>query len=122
MDVFAFIIAPLISAASGLGGVGIGGWIASHNQKQERRQRFLREQLTEFYAPLLGRRERLRAGAEIRLKVRDAAGASQRTDRTSNLNYTCDQPMRIFSNLLLWMVCGFRKNEADRRGFTAAGW
>jgi hypothetical protein len=69
-DVFSLISAPL----SGLLGVGIGGWIASHNQNQERRHRFIRDQLTEFYAPLLGMRERLRAGGEIRLKVRDAAG------------------------------------------------
>jgi hypothetical protein len=73
-DVFSLIIAPLISAVSGLAGVGVGGWIASHNQRQERRQRFIRDQLTEFYAPLLGMRERLRAGGEIRRKVRDAAG------------------------------------------------
>ncbi len=66
--------APLISAASGLIGVAIGGLIASHNQKQERRLRFTRDQLTEFYAPLLGMRERLHAGGEIRPKVRTAAG------------------------------------------------
>lgn len=66
--------APLISAASGLIGVVIGGLITSRNQRNERRQRFLREQLTEFYAPLLGTRERLRASAEIRVKVRTAAG------------------------------------------------
>jgi hypothetical protein len=74
-DVFSLIIAPLISAVSGLGGVGVGGGIASRNQKKERQQRFIRDQLTEFYAPLLGMRERLRAGGEIRLKVRTAAGA-----------------------------------------------
>jgi len=74
-DTASAIVAPLISAASGLIGVAIGGWIASHNQKQERRQRFIRDQLTEFYAPLLGMRKRLRAGGEIRLKVRTAAGA-----------------------------------------------
>jgi len=73
-DVFSVIIAPLISAVSGLGGVGVGGWIASHNQKKERQQRFIRDQLIEFYAPLLGMRRRLRAGGEIRLKVRNAAG------------------------------------------------
>lgn len=67
--------APLIAAASALIGVTIGGFITSHNQKKERRQRFIREQLTEFYAPLLGMRERLRAGGEIRLSVRTAAGA-----------------------------------------------
>ena len=67
--------APLISAASGLIGVAIGGFITSRNQKKERRQRFIRDQLTEFYAPLLGMRDRLRASGEIRLKVRNAAGA-----------------------------------------------
>jgi hypothetical protein len=66
----------LISAASGLCGVLIGGWISSRNQRQERRQRFIRDQLTEFYAPLLGMRERLRAGRAIRLKVTNAAGTA----------------------------------------------
>jgi hypothetical protein len=69
------LLAPLIAAVSGLSGVLIGGLIASHNQKQERRQRFIRDQLTEFYAPLLGIREQLRAYVKIRLKVNDAAGA-----------------------------------------------
>jgi hypothetical protein len=73
-DAFSLIIAPLISAASGLVGVGVGGLITSRNQKKERQQRFIRDQLTEFYAPLLGMRERLRAGGEIRLKVRNTAG------------------------------------------------
>ena len=68
-------ITPLISASAGLFGVMIGGWISARNQKQERRQRFIRDQLTEFYAPLLGMRKRLRAGGEIRLKVRTTAGA-----------------------------------------------
>ncbi len=73
-DALFAIVAPLISAVSGLVGVGVGGIIASHNQKKERQQRFIRDQLTEFYAPLLGMRERLRASGDIRLKVRNAAG------------------------------------------------
>src|ERR1035438_2432724 len=73
-DALFAIVAPLISAVSGLVGVGVGGIIVSHNQKKERQQRFIRDQLTEFYAPLLGMRERLRAGGEIRVKVRNAAG------------------------------------------------
>jgi hypothetical protein len=64
-----------ISAASGLLGVVIGGWITSRNQRLERRQRFIRDQLTDFYAPMLGIRERLRASGAIRQKVRVAAGA-----------------------------------------------
>jgi hypothetical protein len=75
-DLFSEIIAPLIAATSGLSGVLIGGLIASRNQKVERRQRFIRDQLTEFYAPLLGLRERVRAYGKIRVKVNDAAGAA----------------------------------------------
>ena len=77
-DALFAIVAPLISAVSGLVGVGVGGIIASHNQKKERQQRFIRDQLTEFYAPLLGMRERLRASGDIRLKVRNAAGKNGR--------------------------------------------
>jgi len=54
------ILAPVIAAVSGLGGVLIGGHITSQNQKVERQQRFIRDQLTEFYAPLLGLHERIR--------------------------------------------------------------
>jgi hypothetical protein len=78
-DLFSETIAPLIAAVSGLSGVLIGGLIASHHQRQERRQRFSRDQLTEFYAPLLGMRERLRARGEIRLKVNNAADAAWRS-------------------------------------------
>lgn len=73
-DVFSVAVAPLISAASGLIGVALGAILTSRNQRQERRQRFIRDQLAEFYAPMLGIRERLRARREIRMKVRNAAG------------------------------------------------
>lgn len=71
-DVFSVILAPVIAAASALIGVAIGGLITSHNQKVERRQRFVRDQLTEFYAPLLGLRERVHAYGKIRVKVNNA--------------------------------------------------
>src|SRR5215469_2988818 len=78
-DVSNAILSSLISAACGLIGVLIGGFITSRNQKLERRQRFVREQLTEFYAPLLGIKERIRATVDVRLKIRNAAeGAWQR--------------------------------------------
>jgi hypothetical protein len=73
-DLFSVAIVPLISAASGLGGVFLGGMLTSRNQKQERRQCFVRDQLAEFYAPMAGIRERLRSKGEIRLKVSNAAG------------------------------------------------
>jgi|SRR6266404_8398656 len=73
-DLFSAAVAPLVSAASGLVGVALGAMLTSRNQRQERRQRFIREQLAEFYAPMLGIRELLRAKGDIRLKVRNAAG------------------------------------------------
>ena len=51
-DLLSVLFAPVVSSASGLIGVAIGGFIASRNQKQERRHH--RDQLVEFYAPLLG--------------------------------------------------------------------
>jgi len=84
IDVFAQALAPLISATSGLCGVVLGGMIAFQSQKRERRQRFVREQLSEFYAPMLGYRERLKARGELRLKVRTVAGSEweRLTERT----------------------------------------
>jgi hypothetical protein len=74
-DVLAQAIVPLISAASGLCGVALGGIIALRSQKRERRQRFICEQLSEFYAPMLGCRERLKARGELRLKIHTVAGS-----------------------------------------------
>ena len=74
-DLLLLTVTPIITAVSGLAGVGLGAWLAQHNQKIERRQRRIREQLEEFYAPMLGYRERLRARGKLRLKVHNAAGA-----------------------------------------------
>jgi hypothetical protein len=74
-DPFSVALVPLISAASGLIGVGLGAFLTSRNQKQDRRQRFIRDQLTEFYSPMLGIRERLRVRGEVCHKVRTAAGS-----------------------------------------------
>src|SRR5579859_296324 len=67
------ILQAVIPAAFGLGGVAVGGWITHRNQKIERRQHFIREQLSELYAPMLGYRERLKASGDVRSRVRDAA-------------------------------------------------
>jgi hypothetical protein len=68
----------VIPAASGLVGVALGAILTSRNQRKERKERFIHDQLTEFYAPMLGIRERLRAKGEIRLKVSNAANAEWR--------------------------------------------
>jgi hypothetical protein len=64
---------PLISAAAGLLGVGLGGFLASWNQRKERSERLILDQLREFYAPMLGIRERLSAKNKVRLKVSNVA-------------------------------------------------
>jgi len=65
-----------ISVAGALVGVLIGGWLTSRNQKRERQVKFFREQLGEFYGPMLAMRAEVLAKAELRLKIRDAAGAA----------------------------------------------
>ncbi|PYT21592.1 MAG: hypothetical protein DMG57_38115 [Acidobacteria bacterium] len=68
------VLSPLISTVSGLGGVTLGGWITYRSQRKERKQRFVREQLSEFYAPMLGYRNRIRAKNQERQKIRTVAG------------------------------------------------
>jgi hypothetical protein len=65
-----------ISAASGLLGVLIGGLMSSRGQKAERRNARIREQLHDFYSPLLGIREEIRAKSELRTKLHSAANAA----------------------------------------------
>ena len=69
------IIIPSISA---LLGVLIGGWISSGNQRLERHHNRIREQVDNFYSPLLGKRAQILAKSELRLKVSGATGAAWR--------------------------------------------
>ncbi len=48
------VLLALITTASGLIGVVLGGWLTSRNQKRERQIRFFHEQLGEFYGPPAG--------------------------------------------------------------------
>ena len=65
-----------ISAGAGLVGVIVGGVVTAHNQKAERRNARIREQLHDFYSPLLGIREEILAKSEMRTKVHSAAGVA----------------------------------------------
>jgi hypothetical protein len=71
----AAVLLALITTASGLIGVVLGGWLTSRNQKRERQIRFFHEQLGEFYGPLLAMRAEVLAKAELRLKISGAAAA-----------------------------------------------
>ncbi len=59
----------LIPAASGLAGVTIGGWITLLGQRLGRKNDRLREQLKEFYSPLLGVRSQIKAKTDVRKKI-----------------------------------------------------
>ena len=72
------VLIPLISAASGLLGVAVGGYFAAHNQMRARQQQFIREQLSEFYGPMLALRAQVLAKSEIRLRIDGAADTAWR--------------------------------------------
>ena len=76
---FCEIFGAMIAAASGLLGVAVGGYFTAHNQKRERQQRRISDQLTEFYGPMLGLRAQVLAKSELRLKISGAADAAWRT-------------------------------------------
>jgi hypothetical protein len=63
------IASSVIAAMSGLGGVIIGGLITSRNQKIERKKARIRQQLQEFYSPLLGMRLEIKAKSDVRNKL-----------------------------------------------------
>jgi hypothetical protein len=72
------IATALISAGAGLAGVAVGGWLTALNQAKQRRQQRIREQLDEFYAPMLGLRLWILAKSEVRLKVSGAMDSEWR--------------------------------------------
>ena len=76
------ISGPVIAAASGLIGVVVGGCVTAHNQKRERQQRRIGEQLGEFYGPMLALREQVLAKSELRLKI---AGEAESVTRAVKL-------------------------------------
>jgi hypothetical protein len=59
----------IVPAAAGLLGVLVGGWITGYNQKKERLHNHVREQLRDFYAPLLSMRKEIRSKSELRVKL-----------------------------------------------------
>jgi hypothetical protein len=66
-------ILAAISAAAGITGVAVGSWIAARTQRRERWQRRIREQLDEFYGPMLALRGQIRARSELRRDVDELA-------------------------------------------------
>ena len=70
--------AEIVAVLSGLAGVLIGGWITAKTQQKERRAKCIKEQLDQFYGPLLGMRAQILAKSEVRLKVSGATNEAWR--------------------------------------------
>jgi hypothetical protein len=58
-----------VSAVWGLLGVIAGSWATGHHQQIERRNGRIKDQLTEFYAPLRGMRADIKAKSDLRVKI-----------------------------------------------------
>jgi hypothetical protein len=72
------LVSGLVSAASGLTGVGLGSWLATWRAREERRLAFRRQQLEELYAPLLAACEEGRARIALRQRISSEADAAWR--------------------------------------------
>src|ERR1035438_3924823 len=73
------ILPSVVSAASGLLGVAVGGYFTAINQRHERQQRRIGEQLAEFYSPMLGLRAKVRATNDVQRKITGAAASAWQT-------------------------------------------
>jgi hypothetical protein len=64
----------IVTGAAGLIGVGLGGGLALLNQRRQRADERIQQQLNEFYAPFLGILMLIRAKSEFRLKLSGILG------------------------------------------------
>src|SRR2546426_6785184 len=72
------IASVLIAAISGLGGAALGAWLTARSQKAERRNARIRQQVDEFYAPLLAMRVQIFTKSTVRTKIAGAADTAWR--------------------------------------------
>jgi hypothetical protein len=63
---------PLISAAAGLGGVFLGGWLTNRREREKRRTDHIERQLSELYGPLMTLCKQLAARREHRQNIEGA--------------------------------------------------
>ena len=69
-----------ISAGWGL--VGVGSWATGRHQRIERRNSRIKDQLTQFYAPLRGMRADIKAKSDLREKISAIANGAFRREFT----------------------------------------
>ena len=66
----------IITGATGLLGVAIGASATLSGKKRSRKNKRIKQQLEEFYSPLLGIHKEIRAKSEVRKKLHFLAGAT----------------------------------------------
>lgn len=76
IDSVRLIVSVGIPALSGLVGVAIGAWLTSLREQKQRKLAFLEKQLSEFYSPMLGLRNEVKANGEFRARVQVEANAA----------------------------------------------
>lgn len=70
-----------ISAAAGLLGVIVGGWITARSQAVERRHKRIVDQVNGFYGPMIGFSERIAAKTSTTKELSDAASGVWQRNR-----------------------------------------
>ncbi len=73
-----------ISATAGLLGVFAGAMMTSRNQKKERKNAHTRQQLQEFYSPMLGMRQEIAAKEESRRKINEMVNTTIEESKTND--------------------------------------
>jgi len=66
------IIVAVIGATAAVGGVVVSGLVTRWNDRRKARLDYARQQLSEFYSPILSLRRHIRALSELRKKVGEA--------------------------------------------------
>ncbi len=104
-----------ISAIAGLLGIFIGAWLTSQREKTQRELKYIENQLSLFYSPLLGIRNTIHKNAELRVLIQNTARdqwtlLTAQTDALDPLEkqQITSQKWPLFQNLL----------EYDEKKFT----
>ena len=67
------ILAPVIGALAGFFGVIVGAWLTSKREQTQRQLKFLENQLSQFYSPLLGIKNTIHRNTELRETLQNIA-------------------------------------------------
>jgi hypothetical protein len=77
----AALLIPCITAAAGLIGVIVGGWLADRRDREKQGRDYIIRQLSELYGPLLSLRSQVNARNSLRSQIGDAINANWNDDK-----------------------------------------